>query len=111
MAKLNVIKIVMLLLIVAAIPFYWYQVRPASIRHDCSWILDHHEKQQAITQSDINNEIDKYCTSSSTMPSTFSKLNCDAAKSTQLKAEMPASDYYRKASENEYKFCLHERGL
>lgn len=30
--------LVLLLIIVASFLFYWFELRPAKIRHDCSWI-------------------------------------------------------------------------
>ncbi len=42
----KVIMFILLILIFSAL-FYWFQIRPARIKHDCSWIKTHVDKVPA----------------------------------------------------------------
>lgn len=62
MNKLKQYKyIILILLIVLGFIFYWYEIRPAKIRHNCSWSY--------------------------------------------------SGDHWYEAFDDEYNFCIHEKGL
>jgi hypothetical protein len=128
--------------------FYWYQIRPAQIRHGCPWVKHHSDAvpaRQAMTKEELeskgiirtcNNEFAKV---KEMMPEydissgdevIFNKnfsfeqkriiwyaTSCRedgdrviAEYKTPRKA-IPAKDWYEKADEDEYRFCLHDKGL
>lgn len=117
--KLTIIIVVLIGLVLLGSLFYWYQIRPANIKHDCSWVKVHNDVWPGITQEEI--DIDKKKLADCELkhpnpnPNNIFKLNpnCPDFGHALEKARdtVPASDYYRKASENEYKFCLHDKGL
>lgn len=94
--------------------FYWYQLRPAQIRHDCSWTKVHQEMRPALTQAEIDIE-NKEKSNKDCGPAPSNGLDfCRMLKDTpsrQPQGAAPASDYYRQANDSEYKFCLHDKGL
>ena len=86
--------------------FYWYQIRPAQIKHDCSWVRHYKPGKPAeppMTETELSEKgIIKSC-----------DLN-------DIKSPSPPSwlDKYgeslliiRSRCEEEYKFCLHDKGL
>ncbi len=106
--------------------FYWYELRPAKIKHDCSWakmVNPAKPAEPAITEEDVKNSRLKYdkCIADEAKSnsdrvgrkSLFSGLFCD----NMLKQERPAIPakaeqvWYREADKDEYNFCIHEKGL
>jgi hypothetical protein len=97
--------------------FYWYQIRPAIIKHNCSWVKRHEDAKPAnpgVTQAeaDINKQKEATCNLKAT--SAFDRLNCKYAAPTSYvspQPAVPAKDWYASANKNEYDFCLHDKGL
>ena len=89
--------------------FGWIEIRPAYIKHICSWTKEHQDAQPGHTRiskeeptkaqymADGGSSIDYY----------FSPnyLNIPAQPA------QPAKDWYQPATEKEYIFCLHNHGL
>lgn len=99
--------IVVLLLIVGS-NFYWYEIRLAQIKHDCSWVKRYQDAIPAkpgLTQEEIN----KDCNEIVGNPF-YKSMTCN------LKPILPepaksAKDWWGEANAEEYKFCLHDKGL
>lgn len=96
------------LLFISGAVFYWYEWRPAKIKHDCSWVKRHQDAIPAkpgLTQE----EIDKECNKIVGNPF-YKSMTCNLTPTPPEPAK-PAKDWWAKASEAEYKFCLHDKGL
>jgi hypothetical protein len=99
--------------------FYWFAYRPTQIRHDCSWVKRVNPStpiQPAITKEDVEASKIKYneCINErKNRGDLFKGLFCDSL----LKQERPIifatpeTYWYAKANQNEYNFCIHEKGL
>jgi hypothetical protein len=113
--RLSIITVAVTGLILLGSLFYWYQVRPASIKHDCSWVMVHEDMKSAVTQAEIDAETKKREIDCANSKDSWERLNfCSLIKgitSQEPHDAVPIKDYYRKASEDEYKFCLHDKGL
>jgi len=91
--------------------FYWFQLRPVKIKHDCSWVADHSNAVSAKpewTQEQYDrckkDEQDKY------NGIIFSGLlGCQSPHPAY--AAQPAKDWWRQATSKEYEFCIHEKGI
>jgi hypothetical protein len=143
-----VIAIVTLLLIAAF--FYWFQWRPAQIKHDCSWVKMHSNPvsyRPAMTRKELESKgiirtcrnefelvsrmLPNYNINSNDNPSVLFDKNLSfeqkeiiwnatscrkdgdrviAEYKTAIKAT-PAKNWYEKATDQEYKFCIRDRGL
>ena len=82
--------------------FYWYAYRPSKIRHDCSWIKRHTNavsaKKGASGETDITKCLEKYGYG------LYGEFECGSEY-------QPAKDWWGKANQGEYDFCIHEKGL
>lgn len=110
--------------------FYWFELRPAKIRQECSWIKHTNEAvpaKPAMSEEELKAEgLIKNCTEEETKgyKSIFEnpylslyKNECPR-KNKQIIEEyktartaIPAKDWYSKASEKQYDFCIRENGL
>jgi hypothetical protein len=93
----KIILIIAILIIVAV--FYWYEWRPASIKHDCSWVEYSLPEAPEITK-------DQYNECSVGKSKIDIVLSCDSPHPAR-----PATRGWKKASEKAYNFCIHEKGL
>lgn len=127
------IVITFLLLTLGGSMFYWYEWRPTQIKHDCSWVkvdVKAIPAQPAISVEELKARgMIKDCTIASPSPSSpswLSKYNtnkfvspfsCEDTNQQVInnykdyKPEIPAKEWWRKATENEYRFCLHDKGV
>ncbi len=121
---LFIIGILLLILL-----FFWFQVRPAIIKHNCSWVKMHTDAISAkavITEEQLKEKgLIKTCPSPTPRPSRitgpmidFTGLfdNCATSNQNVIDANkpqeyVPAKDWYTEASTQEYTFCLHSNGL
>ena len=95
------VSILVILLFVVGNSFYWFEWRPARIRHNCSWIERHSDAEPKITQEQYNKCEENY------LGSTWKgKYLCDKPH-----PFVPAKDWLGKANKDEYNFCLHDKGL
>ncbi len=91
---------VCILLILAGGLFYWYEYRPAKIKHDCSWINRHSDP--IIARDGKSKEEIENCKKDG-------GLFCDLfSESTPAQ---PAKDWWEQATLKEYNFCIHEKGF
>ncbi len=101
--------------------FYWYEIRPAQIKHGCSWVR-HYEEAKPAKEGVSEEELWqsgrlKDCSRES--ESIFNRLNRDFCEDRNKKiieesksepAE-PEREWFTKATEKEYQFCLRDKGL
>ena len=112
--KDNWFKLSILLIVILIISgwFYWFQLRPAKIKHDCSWVPAHSDPVTAITQEEYNscmekNKGDKPQPAGGILGGVIiNSFPCDSPRSAQ-----PAKNWWRPASVQQYNFCIHENGL
>ncbi len=112
-------KVSILVIIIITIGgwFYWYGLRPAQIKHDCSWVKKHAGVWAEITQEQYN----KCCENQKTNASYFNNLNTSSNFEKLVitpscfcekpHAYRPAIDWYEPATSAHYSFCIHEKGL
>lgn len=127
-----------ILLIVSGSVFYWFQVRPAQIKHDCSWVKTHFDKipaksgktvEQVSAESKLSKEDQERAiklAKGEVQPRSDNSAGPDLLKlqdsmlelegesmisKMQGSPEVPARDEIKKATPTEYTFCLHEKGL
>jgi len=91
------------MLLVGGGMFYWFQYRPAQIRHDCSWIHVQRDEVPAIPPDPT------VCNQTTTVGgldlTPFPSKKCSGSPG------KASEDYWTAADEDEYKFCLHDKGL
>ncbi|MCX6755284.1 MAG: hypothetical protein NT068_01950 [Candidatus Nomurabacteria bacterium] len=95
---------VMAIVIVIIILFGWFQVRPAIIKHNCSWINYEQEIYANSTTPTFNY-------SSPKTPLTLSDFQTPAEWEKSQPKIIDTEKRTRKATEKEYTFCLHSHGL
>lgn len=119
--KIYLIGVTTLFLLVGI--FYWFQIRPSQIKHDCSWVENHSEAKPAIpamTESELRDKgMIHDCTKSyqSIFINNRYKPACES-NNQQLIEEykiarevIPAKSWWRATNPTEYQFCLHDKGL
>lgn len=128
--KKHFIVVVLLVIVIGigSVLFYWYQIRPAHIHHDCSWVKMHTDavpakigltEEQLKAKGLINKCIPEPTHSPGTDPFSISDNYspwCDISNQQIMDKNkpqkyVPAKDWYEKASQEEYQFCLHDKGL
>jgi len=116
---------VLLLISSAVLAFYWFQIRPAQIKHDCSWVKKHEDavaEKPGMTMEELQaNNILKDCSnlpsySGGVIAPLYNSFDCNRENvlvtDKYLKVPgKPAKDWVEKATDEEYKFCLHDKGL
>lgn len=119
--KDNWFKLSVLVIIIISICawFYWYGLRPAQIKHDCSWVKKHAGEWLEMTQEKydacckIQNSVRPPSLNNLNTSSNFEKVAltpfpCYCEKPHPYR---PAIDWYEPASNTYYTFCIHEKGL
>jgi hypothetical protein len=107
--------IIMLALVIFIGVFYWYELRPAIVKHNCSWVKRHAEAIPAklsMTKEDIKkaDECDNQLDDNTNNTPALSKLKCLSLRWEPQSAQ-PARDWWEEATPVEYQFCLHNHGL
>lgn len=130
MKKQKTLLTIFILLIVSAV-FYWFQIRPSKIKHDCSWIAHHEDavpERQAMTEEELREkgmleDCDRYPNYADPQGSVVQSLEASRGRicrnNNQYKIEdyknskpaKPARDWYEASTDSEYKFCLRDKGL
>lgn len=116
------------LILILAFIFYWFELKPAQIKHECSWIKiikrgkpghPSFSKEELIKKGLLKNcptPIQKIKDSVWTLKesenSICNEYNEKIIKeySKERKPE-PTKIEWRKATKDEYEFCLHDKGL
>lgn len=90
--------------------FYWYEMRPARIRHDCSWVHVHEPaRTEKIRDTSFLDEARDYANARKGYQPLFA-TNSETDQPTRT-VNYPEEDYWRAANKIEYDFCIHEKGL
>ncbi len=110
---------VTLVILIAGLAFYWYEYRPTKIRQECSWVSKHQDAKTAIpskTEEELMQEGSfRDCTV--TVDNSFGfhidKDFCEHRNEMLKKGSPaePARDWFEKASEKEYDFCIRSKGI
>ncbi len=127
--KINISKLGLGLSIVLIMGglFYWFQFRPAQIKHDCSWVKQiswAKPAEPAMTEAQLKlkgmlEDCSKWDFIKTRPNSSLSGLQdyCESDNKRKVeeykngKPEVPAKEWWRKAKTEEYQFCLHDKGL
>lgn len=114
---INLIVVFILLLVFCSF-FYWVQIRPSQIRKDCSWTKNHLDFYPGVTQQEADIQKEKCMEEnnkkhkSGEMSDSWYEFNISACKEINIfRPSQPAKDWYEKATDKEYEFCLHSKGL
>lgn len=117
----------LLVLISLFLGFYWYEIRPAKIRHDCSWVKVVEEgapPRPAMTEDELRQKgLLEDC--SKWYKSIFEgnefaagfRSSCEDENKRKIeeyktpREAISPKEWWRKAREEEYKFCLHDKGV
>lgn len=137
----NSSKITIAVIVLSALGlFYWFEVRPTRIKHDCSWVRKYRQaipERPAMSEDELSlkgmlEDCDRYKSVDSNNDTDSEKNNgifefsdWDAELMAAchdrnrvviedyrtIKPEEPAQEWYEKATKKEYDFCLHDKGL
>lgn len=114
--------------------FYWFQLRPAQIKHSCSWIKEYvggEPARPAMSEKEARSKgLLKDCSprpldlpnsaSGNFLNSLFTPEALAACEKENQRliltystprSAIPAKERVRKTTDNEYKFCLRDQGL
>jgi|SRR3989344_3799780 len=129
MFKENKTRMLLILLVVFLISswFYWNEIRPAQIKHDCSWVRKTspgEPAKQAMTEEQLRiNGILEDCNKHNYENAETNRFirplreSCESENKKKIeeykedKASVPTKEWWVQADEEEYKFCLHDKGL
>ncbi len=121
--KISLFLIILTLLISG---FYWFQVRPTQIKHDCSWVKKHSEAipaRKGMTKEELQTKgLLKDCPPElkpkllEDFAANRNEIMCSYDNATIIEDNKPlpytpAKDWWVKATKEEYQFCLHDKGL
>lgn len=110
--KQNKYRVPLILLVLLLILgwFYWFELRPARIKHNCSWVSRHSDAVPAVVGM----------TEKEKQEATKRTQECEAQgirfcfefhDNWDSKPAIPAKDWWEPATPQEYSFCLHDKGL
>lgn len=133
--NVNKLGLVLLAVVITGGLFYWFQLRPAQIKHDCSWVKKTSPFQPAVPPMN-EDELLKQGIISNCSPEPLIFANnknsnmfvkpasnltiprsCEEANQRKIeeykngKPAVPSKEWWIPASEDEYRFCLHDKGL
>lgn len=111
--------------------FYWFELRPAKIRQECSWVKHTEEAipaKPAMSEEELRaegfikdcgkegikfygefNKYDKYFDDTQSVCESKNKQIIEGYKT--ARPAVPAKDWYSKATDKQYDFCIKEKGL
>jgi hypothetical protein len=118
----------LLIIVLVSFCFYWFQIRPTQIKHDCSWIKHHSDEvltKKGLTESQLKEKgMLVACPTLTLLPPKGGRLfgdyidmpNCYFENKRIIELNkpiqhVPAKDWWVKATKDEYTFCLHDKGL
>ena len=125
----NVFIILLAIISVSVSLFYWFQLRPAQIKHDCSWVKVIEPAvpaHPAMTKEELMKKgLIKPCPTIKPKPisgyydAAFEKHRAEVLcpnkqiieKYSKSSEAIPEKINWRKATEEEYRFCLRDKGL
>lgn len=114
--------------------FYWFQWRPTQIKHDCSWVkwtkamvpsrpamTENEVKEKGLLEdctlptpkpNKISIEVEKFWADLNISPETCEQKNKRIIDELSRASEViPAREGWNKSTDEEYKFCLRDKGL
>lgn len=105
--------------------FYWFEYRPTKIRQDCSWVSRHENavpERPAKTEQQLRQEgllTERNGLLNAVREARDEKNNVfldaiDKARIEEYKQPVPAKpamDWFEKASDREYQFCIRSKGI
>lgn len=128
----NKIILGLLFIILGVFLFYWYEIRIVQIKHACSWVKHHSDpiaERRGKTEAQLweegklkvcptsipilgdttisfaerleNSEVDAFCEGD----------NRDVIYKNKPQNYVPAKNWYEKATDEEYRFCLRDKGF
>lgn len=103
-------EIFIIALVILGIAFYWFQIRPTSIKKECSWTTKTIPADPGVTkeQAEVNNEAFNSQCSKEGVKSVKCWL---LEKDTKERASSQEKEETREATDKEYKQCLRQNGL
>jgi hypothetical protein len=124
-------RVVLIVAVVVGAVFYWYELRPSRIKHECSWTEYRVDAQPAdfgVSKEEEARSIDEFdsCAKEyqqkmdSLQKNTWDYINLRAARDMACKERLfyrepspatPERVERREATEEEYQFCLRDKGL
>ncbi len=123
----NRLFLILLILLLISGCFYWFQIRPSQIKHDCSWIKHTNEAipaKPAMNEEELRQKsVLKDCSllkSLSAEGNPYAKIGLDSCEQENRRTieeykiarpAIPAKDWWVQADKDEYSFCLHDKGL
>jgi len=110
--KILILSGIILVCVILGGLFYWYQWRPAQIRHDCSGTKMHSDAVMEMTQQQADIDNQNCINTEKSKPdfnpnNSFNFIFCDE----KARSPEPAKDWYEAATKDAYEFCLHNKGL
>lgn len=113
MKHLSIGFFITLFIALSSLAFYWYEYRPSKIRQECSWVSKH---QDAVSERSAKTE-EQLRADGTIIDCIEPNRFCDALNESSIEEysraipAQPARDWYDKASEKEYEFCIRSKGL
>lgn len=114
MEKIKDYKIIIIVgLVILGGAFYWFQIRPTTIKRNCSWFTEIIKADPGITKEQA--EINKIklnngeCSNSEGRLTSFSCYMLE--KDTKERPPQPEKEVTNEATKNEYDMCLRQNGL
>lgn len=109
------LSILLFVILISGVWFYWFQLRPAKIKHDCSWVSAHSDAVPAITQAQYTECVNNYKGKKGEVVTGgfLDGVIIGGASSycNQPRVAQPAKNWWEPASVRQYDFCMHEKGL
>jgi hypothetical protein len=111
--------------VITYIAFYWYEIRPSNIKHQCSWVRHYQEGVPAelpMTESQLRergmlDDCDRNVIDTGSISTKLFGPSCVSSNMSIIdeyrdgKPAVEAKEWWEPADEDEYKFCLHDKGL
>jgi len=102
-------SIIIITIVMVGSAFYWYELRPSKIKHDCSWVKKYAEPWAEVTQAQYDECINE-CNNrpKGDYGKIFLSPLCLCQEPHPYR---PAINWWEPATKTQYDFCIHEKGL
>ncbi len=100
-------------IIIFSLLFYWFQIRPTSIKKECSWSIEVIEADPGVTEAQAkeNKESFEEC-SAKKSSGRVTSFNCYLlGENSTARAPQPERTEINVATDDEYRTCLRQNGL
>lgn len=106
--------VILLILAIGGGLFYWYGYRPTQIRHDCSWVLRQNliPKEEVCVEHPVEkgSAFNQYVQERMGGDEHFYLECLKRQEQRKIKIQEPG-EYWGKATDKEYDFCIQESWL